>query len=540
MKNAPILLLVLTLALTGCGSGSRSSKSKSSVAPPSTAPVGSAGTAPPASGSVGPVASGAGPVTGAPPAPALGTPPVVLIAGHPPSSVRFVRLGYELNDAQSDNADLEFEFSTDFGVTWAPATDAGPASGSQGRLGLGSAPSPGLGHMFVWDTLGDLGTVTQVARLRLRATDPDGASAWVETGDFTVSNQSLPATEVYAFVAPSGSNGPSYLNHYALDPVRGTLSPTAASPISLGSNAQLRVPTTLLTDRASRFLFVAYNGSHRVGVLERGAGGQLQPVAGSPFPTGLAPSQMSLHPTGRFLAILEWGSTRRNFVEVHSVDPGNGRMAPVPGSPFDLGNSITDVVFSPSGDFVYSVLDFGVIRVHRVNTTTGELTYASDLSFRATPGQPAAAAFLEIDPQGRTLYCMDIARGIYTFTLDATTGAATRATGPMNPAGSGFLQGSIGLARAGDLFFVSNSVTLYVYRTDPATGGLTQIGTERIGPQTYYMNVDPSDGFLFLSSRQGNDVRVFRIDRQAGRVVEASINVNVNANGSLGPVLGLP
>ncbi|MBN1514765.1 MAG: hypothetical protein JXB13_22325, partial [Phycisphaerae bacterium] len=95
-----------------------------------------------------------------------------------------VPLTYRLYDVNASTCSIVVEYSMDGGGTWHPAT-AGP--GGESTTGLTSAVT-GVGHVFVWDALADLGYGTHSAvRIRITPSDPATGSSHA-TGDFSVVN----------------------------------------------------------------------------------------------------------------------------------------------------------------------------------------------------------------------------------------------------------------------------------------------------------------------------------------------------------------
>ncbi|MCD6298915.1 MAG: fibronectin type III domain-containing protein, partial [Deltaproteobacteria bacterium] len=98
----------------------------------------------------------------------------------------------------SQTASSGIEYSTD-GSTWYDTTDGGGAS--EGLTGLASASTPGVDHIFVWDSATDLSN-TEDSTVYLRVRPNDGtvdADSWVTSTAFGIDN-----------VAPSSVGAPSF------------------------------------------------------------------------------------------------------------------------------------------------------------------------------------------------------------------------------------------------------------------------------------------------------------------------------------------
>ncbi|MBI3893529.1 MAG: hypothetical protein HY303_18580 [Candidatus Wallbacteria bacterium] len=82
------------------------------------------------------------------------SPPRAVVAS-PGSGKGVFAIAFSLLDAESDSADVVAEFSTDGGATFHPATSV---AGAEPLQGLAATPS-GAPHQFVWNSIGDVGTV---------------------------------------------------------------------------------------------------------------------------------------------------------------------------------------------------------------------------------------------------------------------------------------------------------------------------------------------------------------------------------------------
>ncbi|MBI4568586.1 MAG: hypothetical protein HY719_09320, partial [Planctomycetes bacterium] len=116
-------------------------------------------------------------------------PPVVTVATPSASSGGQTPVAYFLTDTESNAASITVEFSLNAGATYAAASRGAGGDGTQNL----STSSTGVSHVFVWNSLNDVG-VTPSSQVRLRFTPTDtltGAS--VITPVFTVDNSALAA-----------------------------------------------------------------------------------------------------------------------------------------------------------------------------------------------------------------------------------------------------------------------------------------------------------------------------------------------------------
>lgn len=82
---------------------------------------------------------------------------------------------------------------------------------------------------------------------------------------------------------------------------------------------------------------------------------------------GRGPGWLAISPSGRFLYVANRGSQN---ISVFLIDPASGRLADVPGSPFDAGGSVWSVAVNPGGRFL-SATDFRNSSVVRLPIRAG-------------------------------------------------------------------------------------------------------------------------------------------------------------------------
>ncbi len=124
----------------------------------------------------------------------VNTPPSVSAATPSGSFPLIVRFGYSISDAESDDADVEVEYSRNTG-TWSAWASASPKTDDPAHEGTGPlAASPsGAIHTFVWDSAAQVAGAGAEVKLRIRGLDSDYASisgTWIETGSFFINTSS--------------------------------------------------------------------------------------------------------------------------------------------------------------------------------------------------------------------------------------------------------------------------------------------------------------------------------------------------------------
>jgi lactonase family protein with 7-bladed beta-propeller/IPT/TIG domain-containing protein len=181
-------------------------------------------------------------------------------------------------------------------------------------------------------------------------------------------------------------------------------------------------------------------------------GGALQPVAGSPFPLSIVPSDvpfaLAIDPFGKFLYTVNQNSiTGRVDISGMSISPGSGALTAIPGSPFfsqQVGGTGNSLAPDPLGRFIY-ILAGGNISGYSINPTNGVLSLLA--GFPLTASQEIGSTSMAVDPSGKFLYIASsvsqpaIGSGppvVYGYAINQTTGALTAI--PSSPFSIGGIQ----------------------------------------------------------------------------------------------------
>jgi 6-phosphogluconolactonase (cycloisomerase 2 family) len=288
------------------------------------------------------------------------------------------------------------------------------------------------------------------------------------------------------------------------------------------STGQLRQIGTMLSGPVPGFLtigpqnkfFYLVNGSFSIPAGENTisafsidpTNGRLVPVSGSPFPTGhTSVSGLVAEPHGKFLYAMN-----ESNLQVFAIDPSSGALKPV-SSVVASGSLAVD----PSGQFLYvsgSVSDSATLGFE-INSDTGALS--------ALPGSPinAGAQIITVDPTGKFLY--GVSGGIIvSFAIDPASGALTTLPSPFNTNPEQFSEG-VALDPAGKFLYVSHSDVptagsspteyILVYAID-SDGGVTrqplQVPTAHTVPSS--MCFDPTGKTLYVTEA-GSWVEMFSV-----------------------------
>jgi 6-phosphogluconolactonase (cycloisomerase 2 family) len=214
----------------------------------------------------------------------------------------------------------------------------------------------------------------------------------------------IDASGKFLFAAQQNSIGV-----YAINAATGALTPVPGSPFAYPGPFALSIavhPTT-------RFAYVADQNSNNVsGYSVDPATGAMSLIEGVPA-QGPFLHSLAVDPKGRFLYVSNRESVNPGRISAFSINPGNGTLTPVPGSPFPTGVFPTgDFGMDPDGKFLYVACLFSLnLWAYAINGTTGALTVAPgspytfpkvDFPQRGPHALPPNSA--AVDPTGAFLY----------------------------------------------------------------------------------------------------------------------------------------
>jgi 6-phosphogluconolactonase len=117
-----------------------------------------------------------------------------------------------------------------------------------------------------------------------------------------------------------------------------------------------------------------------------------------------------------------------NEISGFSIDPNNGTLSPIAGSPFTFMNNSSPfgITFNTSGELLYTALGSAASIAALSINTTGGLSQISGSPFKAQ----MSPSSLAIDPAGKFLYVSNKQLGsISVFTIDSSTGALKEVSG---------------------------------------------------------------------------------------------------------------
>ena len=179
---------------------------------------------------------------------------------------------------------------------------------------------------------------------------------------------------------------------YRVDNSSGLLTPLAGSPYPAGI-----FPTSIAVHPSGKFVYVANTGEGDVSFFSinaaTGAITEIQPRA----PAGANPTSLAFAPDGSELFVANSGS---GTVSAFSINPRSGSLSQVSGSPFVCGISPVGIAVSSPKTVYVADSTSDVVFAFSINSSTGGLTAVPGSPFATGGSNPTSVA---IDASGRFL-----------------------------------------------------------------------------------------------------------------------------------------
>jgi 6-phosphogluconolactonase len=275
------------------------------------------------------------------------------------------------------------------------------------------------------------------------------------------------------------------------------------------------IPIAIAMDPGGHFLFVANKAAASVSVfaIDPHDGG-LRQVPGSPFFTGFNPYRIKVHPSGRFLFVTLWSTGQ---VAVQAIDPRTGRLTAVQGSPFAVDSDTpVDIAFNAGGTQAYvSNYDGNDITLFDVDTASGAMTLKERVKTRSGPWSLAlttnTAAAMPAMPE---VYAARGKDGLAQLVADksglqprhavATPGVATAVAVAPN--------GRFAYALDGP----QASLATFAVAADSGDLALVPGGVVPTGRQPSDMAIDVNGWYLYVTNAADRTLSVYYLDPKSG------------------------
>jgi len=270
------------------------------------------------------------------------------------------------------------------------------------------------------------------------------------------------------------------ISAFSMDAATGALTPLS-SPTTVEAGVD-----AIAIDSLGQFMYVVSGNSSNLWIFSIASSGALTPLSGTPIvisTSGVASSSVLIDPSGKYLYVAASGSSSvLGSIFGFSRDSTTGRLVALPGFSLPVAGQSNHGAFDPSGKFLLLTGNnvFGTaggLSVFSLDASTGLLTLATGSPFQVRD-DPAGVA---VDASGKFVYVPNTADAtISAFTLDPSTGALTTVSGsPFPSGGNGTINGPLGIAAdtAGKFAYVCNaSNDVSAFSINGATGVLTPVG----------------------------------------------------------------
>jgi 6-phosphogluconolactonase len=346
-----------------------------------------------------------------------------------------------------------------------------------------------------------------------------------------------PRSQATVFFGTHGSGPGQGIFSAHLDPATGALT-------QLGLAAEIERPTWQVASQTQPILY---------SVSETGNDGKSEATV-SAFSVDIASGKLtllnkvgsggggathlSLDPRSHTLFVANYGTGTVSALPICA----DGTLGPVVSKQQQVGSGPNkrqksahahSVAVDPSGKFILSA-DLGAdkVFVYRFDSVSRQLTPAATPFFVAAPGSgPRHIAFA---PNGRFVYIdSELSGEVSAFGWDQSAGTLspiqTLSAFPDDYAGEKSAA-EISVSRDGRFLYLStrNSDQLIVYSIDPTTGRLTEAQRQPAGGKTpWSFSLSPDGRWMLVTNEASSLVTEFKIDKRSGKLTPTSATLAV-------------
>lgn len=310
-----------------------------------------------------------------------------------------------------------------------------------------------------------------------------------------------------------------HLKAFQIDPGTGALTTTIANaPFGAGNS-----PRFIAMDPSKRFLFVT-NGLNIAGDIgpygfRIQSGGAVTSLSGSPFAVNQNTSNIAFSQEGNLYV---QGGTDGTFLM--RMNQETGALTLHSSTPFGMVCAPRNMVFHPSGDYLYSSTNGVGMNQHRVDRSTGILT-----TIGAIVASGGNLNDTVVSPRADFLYALSESNqipNVFRYPINSADGTITAPTS-YSITGAAITPNGMVVTPSGNYMYVSlpaASNNLYAMSIDQSTGTLNNLSGFPMTVATTAvdaMAIDPTGTYLFLAAWDGTNsfIRTYRIESN-GALVE--------------------
>jgi 6-phosphogluconolactonase len=330
-----------------------------------------------------------------------------------------------------------------------------------------------------------------------------GSPFRVTPGATTAQNPVAVAVDPLGRFVYSANQSAASVSGFKIDPTTGALTPVPGSPFVGGTGTPTEQPFALAIDPASKFLLVVEHGFNKVAVYSiNQQTGSLTEIPSSPFATGSSPVSVAIHASGKFAYV---GNSSDRTLSEFNLDPNTGVLTSIGSISAGAFNAATTLALAPSGQFAY-VQNPSSIQVFSINPSNGSLTPVSGSPFDTSP---VNGTVIVADPSGRFVYTSDPQSSqVATVGIDPNTGALVslgNLAARVSPLSMAMSSGAAAVAHVPKFAYVANSGANNVtaYTIAPATEALVPVTGSPFADGFTPVNIisDPAGKFAFVANK---------------------------------------
>ena len=313
---------------------------------------------------------------------------------------------------------------------------------------------------------------------------------------------------------------------YTVSNLTGKFSQLLGSPYPTGIS-----PTQVVMHPSGKYAYLANGGENDISLFKVASSGALTEVTPRTS-AGIKPSALAINSSGSLLFVANADS---NTINSYSVDAASGTLKA--GSSVQTGFTPLKLAISPSGQFLY-------VSNSSSNTISG---FAVDSSGNMTPvpGSPYAVGAgpngIIVDNSGKFLYVASLLGGNFSgFSIDSGSGALAPLSGsPYAVAVSTTVisLSAVAVDRSGKFLYVTalNANKVYAYTINSTTGVPTGIANSPFatGGGPAFISIDADGQFLFVGNQSTSNVSVFRITSSSGTLTSIATESVLSAPTSM-------
>lgn len=305
----------------------------------------------------------------------------------------------------------------------------------------------------------------------------------------------------------------------------GTFSQILGSPYPTGIS-----PTAVYVHPSGKFAYISNAGEADISLFtidSRGALTEVKPRT----PTGSNPASLAMNAAGSLLFVANAGS---NTVSSYSINSSSGALTAVASAQTGF-NPVAMTV--STGMFLYVAnLNSASISGYSVDSSGGLTSIGTAVPVGSGPNS------VTIDPSGKFLYVASLQGGNFSgFTINSGTGALTPMSGsPYNVVVSSTLANplsSVMTDSSGKYLYVAslNGNNVYAFNIDPKTGVPTRISGSPFpaGTAPIFLTRDVTGAFLFAGNENSGNVTTFRITPTNGVLTSIATTSTMSAPTSM-------